>query len=174
MARDTSTEPIISHDSSMGFHSILTQKTALKRNMVAISEIISLLDDMCLSLGWIAFDWNELRHCLRHVPAQFNASFRFNGSKRLVRGIVKQLVVAEEPSVGHLERQLRMIWLMHGMTIGVTVFQQNWVDGILVDAGETELYFLNRYGRYQYVGGLKSIIAENLATALIATNENLQ
>ena len=54
---------------------------------------------------------------------------------------------------------------MHYIKIGVIIYPQNWVNGILVDAGETELYFLNRCGRFRHVRSVKGLIAGNLTAA---------
>jgi hypothetical protein len=137
-----------------------------------LEQIISLLDDMCISLGWLALGWHELRDCV--LSPRIYHSITFTGNKGFVIGIVKRLVIAEEPNMSHLVRQLKVLWLMHCMKIGVGVFPQNWVNGVLVDAGETELYFLNRHGRFRYVRSIKSIMAGNFFTAVLDMGKKLK
>jgi hypothetical protein len=137
-----------------------------------LEQVISLLDDMCISLGWLALDWHELRDCV--LSPRIYHSVTFTGNKGFVIGIVKRLVIAEEPDMSHLVRQLKMLWLMHCMKIGVCIFPQNWVNGMLVDAGETELYFLNRHRRFRYVRSIKSIIAGNFFAAVLDMGKKLK
>jgi hypothetical protein len=131
-----------------------------------LDQVITLLDDMCLSLGWVALDWKGFCDCVRSVSPIFCGRLRFTGNENFIVGIVKRLVIPTEPNLGHLELQLRMIWLMHCMKIGLCIYPQNWVNGILVDAGETELYFLNRFGRYRSVKSTTWILAANLFDAV--------
>lgn len=108
-------------------------------------QVMALLDDMCGALGWAAFHWGEFSDIVRsftpgYHPMYPRTSTKFTRGKDLVIGIVKRLVVSETRSQDHLKRQLSMLWLMYFLKIRVRVQSQDWVNGILVDAGETEVY----------------------------------
>jgi hypothetical protein len=137
-----------------------------------LEKLIFFLDDMCISLGWLALNWHEFRYCV--LSPRIYHSVTFTGDKGFIIRIVKRLVIAEEPDVSHLKRQLKMLWLIYCMKIGVCIYPQNWVNGVLVDAGETELYFLNRYGRFRYVRAIKSIIAGKFFAAVLDMGKKLK
>jgi hypothetical protein len=108
-------------------------------------QVMALLDDMCGALGWAAFHWGEFSDIVSsftpgYHPMYPRTSTKFTRGKDLVIGIVHRLVVSETRSQDHLKRQLSMLWLMYFLKIRVRVQSQDWVNGILVDAGETKVH----------------------------------